>query len=51
MLPIQTFLAQEIFEDLEAALKQFREIAADLSGNWLASRELTGKGYWSKWLD
>ena len=30
MLPIQTFLAQEIFEDLEAALKQFREIAVDL---------------------
>jgi hypothetical protein len=29
MVPIQTFRAQEIVEDLEAALEQSREIAAD----------------------
>jgi hypothetical protein len=28
--PIPNVLAQEIVEDLEAALEQFREIAADL---------------------
>ena len=30
--PDTDVLAQEIVEDLEAALEQFREIAADLSG-------------------
>jgi hypothetical protein len=29
MLPIQTFLAQEIVEDLEAALKQSRKVVVD----------------------
>ena len=32
MVPIQTFLVQKIVENLEAALEQFREIAADLGG-------------------
>jgi len=31
-LPDPDVLAQEIVEDLEAALEQFREIAADLGG-------------------
>jgi hypothetical protein len=31
MVPIQTFLVQEIVEDLEAALEQCREIAANLT--------------------
>jgi hypothetical protein len=30
MVPIPTFRAQKIVEDLEAALEQFREIAVDL---------------------
>ena len=32
-LPDPDVLAQEIVEDLEAALEQFREIAADLNRN------------------
>ncbi|MBI4491147.1 MAG: hypothetical protein HY694_18850 [Deltaproteobacteria bacterium] len=32
-LPDPDLLAQEIVEDLEAALEQFREIAADLGAN------------------
>jgi hypothetical protein len=32
IVPIQTFLVQKIVEDLEAALVQFREVAADLGG-------------------
>jgi len=31
-LPDPDILAQEVVEDLEAALEQFREIAADLGG-------------------
>jgi hypothetical protein len=36
MVPIQTFRAQEIVDDLEAALEQFCEIAADLNGSEVA---------------
>jgi hypothetical protein len=32
-------LAQEIVEDLEAALEQFREIAADLSSEGMGARK------------
>jgi hypothetical protein len=32
-------LAQEIVEDFEAALEQYREIVADLSGNRLANSQ------------
>src|SRR6266478_7999192 len=35
-LPDPDVLAQEIVEDLEAALEQFREIAADLNGSGVA---------------
>jgi type I restriction enzyme M protein len=34
-LPDPDILGQEIVEDLEAALEQFREIANDLSGQWV----------------
>jgi type I restriction enzyme M protein len=37
-LPDPTVLAQEIVEDLEAALEQFREIAADLGTDVLTEK-------------
>jgi type I restriction enzyme M protein len=37
--PDPDFLPQEIVEDLEAALKQFREIAADLGTDVLTEKE------------
>jgi hypothetical protein len=38
-LPEPDVLAQEIVEDLEAALEQFREIAADLSSEGMGARK------------
>ena len=38
-LPDPEVLAQEIVEDLEAALKQFREIAADLGTDVLTEKD------------
>jgi hypothetical protein len=38
-LPDPDVLAQEIVEDLEAALEQFREIASDLSGESVKLKE------------
>ena len=38
-LPDPDVLAQEIVEDLEAALEQFREIAADLRANSVSEQD------------
>ena len=38
-LPVPDLLAQEIVEDLEAALEQFREIAADLRANSVSEQD------------
>jgi hypothetical protein len=38
-LPDPDLLAQEIVEDLEAALEQFREIAADLRANSVSEQD------------
>jgi type I restriction enzyme M protein len=38
-LPDPNVLAQEIVEDLEGALEQFREIAADLGADVLTERD------------
>jgi type I restriction enzyme M protein len=38
-LPDADVLAQEIVEDLEAALEQFREIAADLGAELVNPKE------------
>jgi len=38
-LPDPNVLAQEIVEDLEAALEQFREIAADLGANSVSEQD------------
>ena len=38
-LPAPEIIAQEIVEDLEAALEQFREIAADLGGKDVSEGE------------
>jgi type I restriction enzyme M protein len=41
-LPDPDVLAQEIVEDLEAALEQFREIAADLGTTERTTKEIKG---------
>ena len=41
-LPDPDVLAQEIVDDLEAALEQFREITADLGGESVAKRGHNG---------
>jgi type I restriction enzyme M protein len=38
-LPDPDVLAQEIIEDLEAALEQFREIASDLRANSVSEQD------------